>query len=90
MPTTTKQKAILTLLKPPALRYLRGLKESIDREPGYLQAHRQDIGNIVIGFLTGAGFHWHREIFEREWSGILKEALARLPDKNTDKFPASR
>ena len=81
MPTTSKQKAVLTLLKPPAVRYLRRLQESLAGDPGYLQAHRQDIGNIVIGFLTGAGFHWHREIFEREWPEILEEALARLSEQ---------
>ena len=81
MPTTARQKAILSLLQPPAVRYTRRLKKTLERDPGYLKAHREDVGNIVIGFLAGSGFQWHREIFERDWPGILEEALDRLPTK---------
>ena len=78
MSTTARQKAALSLLKPPAVRYVRSLKKSLEQDPGYLEAHRQDIGNIIIGFLAGSGFQWHRNIFEREWQEILQEALTRL------------
>jgi hypothetical protein len=44
-------------------------------------SHREDVANIVIGFLAGSGLQWHREIFEREWPGILRDALARLSAK---------
>ncbi len=80
MPTTNRQKAVRTLLKPPAVRYLRKLKKSIKLEPDYLTLHQADVGNIVIGFLAGSGFQWHRKIFEREWPAILREALDQLPD----------
>jgi hypothetical protein len=79
MPTTTKEKAVLFLLKPPAIRYVRRLKKSLERDPGYLEAHQKDVGNIIIGFLAGSGFQWHRKIFEREWLELLREALSRLP-----------
>lgn len=69
---------MIVLLKPPALRYLQRLKESLDRDPQYLESHHDDIGNIIIGFLAGSGFHWHRNIFDREWPEILRLALARL------------
>ncbi len=81
MATIPKQEAVLSLLKPPAAGYLRKLKRDIDRDPGYLEAHRKDVGNIIIGFLSGSGFQWHREIFEREWPAILGDALARLSAK---------
>lgn len=78
MPTIPKQEAVLSLLKPPAVAYLRKLKVDLDRDPGYLEAHKKDVGNIIIGFLAGSGFHWHREIFEREWPEILTDALTHL------------
>ncbi len=80
-PIPAKEKAASFLLKPPALRYIRSLKKLLDRDPGYLDAHREDIGNIVIGFLSGAGFQWHRQVFEREWPDILQDALAQLDNK---------
>jgi len=58
------------------------LKRSLEHDPGYLKTHREDVGNIIIGFLAGSGFHWHREIFEREWFDILQEALSRILKKN--------
>lgn len=77
MPSTAREKAILFLLKPPASRYVRKLKETLDRDPDYLTTHREDVANIIIGFLAGSGLQWHREIFDREWPGILRDALAR-------------
>ncbi|HTY38234.1 MAG TPA: hypothetical protein VMH23_14045 [Bacteroidota bacterium] len=87
MPSTVREQAILLLLKPPALRYLQQLKTLIDRDPAYLESHHDDVGNIIIGFLSGSGFHWHRDIFDREWPEIVRLALTRLgkngrPKKN--------
>ena len=78
MPTTPREKAVLFLLKSPASRYVRGLKKLLEKDPGYLTDHLDDVGNIIIGFLAGSGLQWHREIFEREWEGILRDALHRL------------
>jgi hypothetical protein len=78
MPSTVREQAILVLLKPPALRYVQTLKESLERDPRYLESHHDDVGNIIVGFLAGSGFHWHRDIFDREWPEILNLALARL------------
>ncbi|MDP2884182.1 MAG: hypothetical protein Q8P51_04080 [Ignavibacteria bacterium] len=78
MPSTVKENAVLFLLKPPASRYVRRLKKTLEHEPTYLTTHREDVANIIIGFLAGSGLQWHREIFEREWPGILSDALARL------------
>jgi len=77
MPSTAREKAILFLLKPPASRYVHNLKETLDRDPDYLTTNREDVANIIIGFLAGSGLQWHREIFEREWPAILRDALAR-------------
>jgi hypothetical protein len=85
MPSTVREQAILVLVKPPALQYLRTLKESLARDPHYLETHHDDVGNIIIGFLAGSGFHWHRDIFDREWAEILDQALARLGNKGRTK-----
>ena len=81
MTTIPKQEAVLSLLKPPAVAYLRTLKVDVDRDPSYLEMHKKDVGNIIIGFLAGSGFQWHSEIFERDWPGILSDALAHLSAK---------
>lgn len=81
MPTTPKEKAVRFLLKPPASRYVRRVSAFLEQDPDYINAHREDVGNIIIGFLAGSGLQWHRDIFEREWPAILREALARLSAK---------
>jgi hypothetical protein len=53
----------------------------VEHEPEYLGTHRDDVGNVIIGFLAGSGLQWHREIFDREWESILRDALRRLPEK---------
>jgi hypothetical protein len=79
----TKEKAIEHLLKPPAIKYVRTLKELTKKDPDYVNSNRVDVGNIIRGFLAGAGFLWHEDIFEKEWPDILREALARLASKKT-------
>ena len=77
----TKEKAIEQLLKPPAIEYVRSLEELTRKDPEYVNSNREDVGNIIRGFLAGGGFLWDREIFEKEWPDILQETLARLGTK---------
>lgn len=76
-----KEKAVASLLQPPAVLYLRSVKARCDKDPGYIQANREDIGHIIHGFLLGSGFHWAQAIFEKEWPEILQEALVQLGRK---------
>jgi hypothetical protein len=76
-----REKAVASLLQPPAVLYLRSLKAKCDQDPRYLRTNREDIGHIIYGFLIGSGFHWAHSIFEKEWPEILQEALARLGRK---------
>jgi len=78
-----KARAIDLLLKPPALDYLRTLRSLTEKDPDYLTSNHVDIGNIIHGFLHGSGLLWDAEIFEKEWLGILQEALDRLASKDT-------
>ncbi len=82
-PMDAKEKAIEYLLKPPAIQYIRALEALTKKDPDYVNSNREDIGNIIRGFLGGAGFHWHPEIFEKEWPDILQKALARLASKKS-------
>jgi hypothetical protein len=83
-PTNTREKAVQRLLSPPAIQYVRSLEKLTKGNPDYIKSNREDVGNIIHGFLVGGGFHWHRDIFEKEWPEILQEALARLASKKTE------
>ena len=78
---TIKDKAVAQLLKPPAIEYVRSLESLTKEHPNYVDANKVDVGNMIHGFLAGSGFHWDREIFEKEWPSILQEAIARLGSK---------
>ena len=80
-PIDAKEKAVEHLLNPPALQYIRSLKALTKKDPDYVNSNREDVGNIIRGFLSGAGFHWHPEIFDKEWPDILETALTRLAGK---------
>jgi hypothetical protein len=75
---TIKQRAVSYLLQPPAVDYLHALQGKIKADSAYLSSNHEDIANILEGFLSGGGFHWSQDIFEREWPGILEEALHKL------------
>ena len=77
----TKERAVEHLLKSPAIEYVRSLQKLTAANPEYVNSNREDVGNIIHGFLVGGGFHWDREIFEKEWPEILDEALTRLTRK---------
>lgn len=76
-----KEKAVEYLLKSPAIQYVRSIEKLTQADPDYVNSNREDVGNIVGGFLAGGGFHWDAEIFEKEWPDILQEAMARLGGK---------
>ncbi len=76
-----KEKAVEHLLKPPAIQYVRSLGKLTQSDPDYVNANREDVGNIIRGFLAGGGFHWDEAIFEKEWPEILEQALSRLATK---------
>ena len=80
---TVREKAVAHLLKSPAIEYIRSLEAMPQANPDYVNANRVDVGNIVQGFLAGGGFHWDEEIFEKEWPGILDEALAQVASKKS-------
>ena len=75
---TVKEKAVQHLLKPPAVEYVRLLEAATQKDPEYVNNNRVDVGNIIHGFLAGAGFHWDQEIYDKEWPEILQDALAQL------------
>jgi len=83
-PKNTREKAIRRLLSPPAVQYIRSLQKLVNSNPDYIASNREDVSNIIHGFLVGGGFHWHRDIFEKEWPDILQEALTRIARRITD------
>ena len=72
------EKAVMALLKPPALSYTRELRRSLDKDPNFLAFHDQSIGLKVQNLLTQQGIFWDQEVFEKEFMRVVMEAVVRL------------
>ena len=71
-------KIVMTLLKPPALGYIRELRRSLDKDPEHLTFHASSVGLKIRRFLSEGGIHWDDDIFDREWQGVVKKAIIYL------------
>lgn len=72
------EKAVMALLKPPALSYIRELRKTIDRDPNFLTFHDRSVSLKVQNFLSRQGIYWDEEIFERQFLKVVMEAVTRL------------
>jgi hypothetical protein len=75
--TESNEKAVSALLKTPALPYIRELRRTIDKDPGYLAFHEQSVALKVQNFLSKEGIYWDQEVFEKEFQDIVMEAIKR-------------
>jgi len=73
-----QQKAVITLLKPPALDYIRKLRRELDHDPDHLNSHRHTIGPKVQEFLASAGIYWDQKVLEGEFLQIVSQAIIQL------------
>jgi hypothetical protein len=71
------ENAVAALLKPPALLYIRGLRRTINQDPGDLAFHEQSVGLKIQSFLSKEGIFWDQEIFEKQFLDIVLEAIKR-------------
>lgn len=76
--TEPDETAVSALLKPPALPYLRELRRTIDQDPIYLAFHDKSVGLRVQSLLNKQGIVWNDDIFERQFMGVVMEAITRL------------
>ena len=74
----TDEKAVIALLKAPALSYTRELRQAIDKDPNFLAFHDQSIGLIVQNLLSKQGIFWDQEVFEKEYMTVVNEAVIRV------------
>ena len=72
------EKTVMILLQMPALSYLRDLRKTLDADPRYLDTNAEGVRMKVTEFLSGGGVYWDKEIFDREWERIVREAVIRL------------
>ena len=72
------QKIVIQFLKQPALAYIRELRQMLDKDLLYLQSHTDEIRPRVRQLLWASGIYWDNEIFDREWQGVVKEAITQL------------
>jgi hypothetical protein len=70
--------AVTALLKPPALPYLRELRRTIDQDPIYLTFHDKSVGLRVQSLLNRQGIVWNDDTFDRQFMGVVMEAITRL------------
>ncbi len=76
--TPPNERAVLAMLKPPALSYTRELRQAIDEDPNFLAFHDQSIGLKVQKFLSKEGIFWDEEVYEREVMKVVTEAVTRV------------
>lgn len=72
------ERAVMALLKQPALSYIRDLRKTIDEDPNFLTFHDRSVGLKVQNLLSKQGIFWDDEVFERQFMKVVMEAVARL------------
>ncbi|MGB2868869.1 MAG: hypothetical protein WBD36_10485 [Bacteroidota bacterium] len=72
------EKVVISLLRPPALGYVRELRRSLDKDPEYLMFHSLSVGLNIRRYLADLGIHWEDEIFQREWQEVVRKAVIYL------------
>ncbi len=75
------EKAVSALLKPPAISYIRDLRDSIQQDPGYLTFYDRSVSLKVQNLLSRQGIFWDSDVFETQFPKVVIEAVARLSDK---------
>ncbi len=72
------ERAVMALLRQPALSYIRDLRKTIDQDPNFLTFHDRSVSLKVQTFLSKQGIFWDDEVFERQFLKIVMEAVTRL------------
>jgi hypothetical protein len=62
----------------PGLDFVRGLRLSLERDPGYLNAHRDAIILGVKEILNNAGVFWEKSSLNENALELIRQAVGRL------------
>ncbi len=74
------ERAVSALLKPPAISYIRDLRDSIQQDPSYLSFYDRSVSVKVQNLLSRQGIFWDSDVFEMQFPRVVIEAVARLAD----------
>ena len=77
-PVEPDERAVLALLKPPAVSYIRDLRKTIDEDPNFLTFHDRSVSLKIQDLLSKQGIYWDDEIFEKQFLKVVKAAIDRL------------
>jgi hypothetical protein len=72
------ERAVTTLLKQPALSYIRDLRQTIDQDPNFLAFHDRSVSVRIQNLLSRQGIFWDTDVFENQFPKLVAEALVRL------------
>ncbi len=72
------ERAVVALLKQPALSYIRDLRRTMDEDPNFLTFHDRSVSLKIQNFLSKQGIFWDDEVFERQFMKVVMEALSRI------------
>ncbi len=77
-PLEPDERAVMALLKPPALSYIRDLRRTMDEDPNFLTFHDRSVSLKIQDLLSREGIYWDDEIFQKQFLKVVKEAIDRL------------
>lgn len=66
------------LLQRPGIEFLRGLRSSLERDPGYLNAHQDAITFGVKELLNHDDIFWEEPFLKKDAIDLIREALSRM------------
>jgi hypothetical protein len=72
------ERALSVLLRRPGVDFVRGLRSSLERDPGYLKAHQEAIILGVRELLDSAGIFWDTQAIKDNAMNLIREAVERV------------
>jgi hypothetical protein len=71
-------KAIMVLFKPQTISFFRSLRNKLDEDPEYINAHQDSLEPQVHQMLNQGGIIWDQKILDNEWKKVVLAAVIRL------------
>lgn len=72
------KRVVSMLLMPPALSYMRYLRQLIDLDPNFLAFHERSVDLQIQNILSRQGFFWDQEVFDKQFVKLVTEAMDKL------------
>lgn len=72
------RKAVLVLLKPPALHYARRLRTKLDADPHCFDGREEELIADLAKLLSSAGIYWDETIIRNNVTRLVREIIVAL------------